>query len=175
MERIDFTDEKHNRQILLPTPPHLRKLWDLYKQQESQIWKREELDFTADVADWRNSPILTPEVKRFLLYVISFFAVSDQLVINNLVDQFMAEVKVPECKCFYSVQSFIEVVHSETYAIMLTLFSNKGEEISASPAIQAKAQWAQKYMNPDMPFTTRLWAYCVFADVLFQASFASMF
>lgn len=172
---VDFTDEKNERQIILPVPTQLQPLWDLYKQQEAQIWKREEIDFTQDIMDWKSSPILTPKVKSFIMYVIGFFAVSDTLVINNLVDQFMTEVKVPECKFFYSVQSFIEAVHSETYAVMLQLFSKNGAAITASPAIQGKAKWAQKYMDSSMPFTTRLWAFCVFEGVLFQASFASMF
>lgn len=177
MNYIDFTDEKHDRQVLLPSPEKFAPLYDFYKQQEKQIWSVHELDFSKDIQDWRTSSVLTDEVKQFILHVIGFFAVSDQLVITNLIDSFIGEVRVPECKAFFAVQAFIEVVHSETYAIMLNTFSEDGsrEEIVASPSIQGKAKWAQKYMNNDMPFNVRLWAFCVFEGVLFQASFASMF
>lgn len=174
-DTVDFTDPANDRQIILPVPSHLLPLWDKYKQQEAQIWKREEIVFSQDILDWKTSPILTPKVKQFLVRIIGFFAVSDTLVINNLIDQFLTEVKVPECKFFYSVQSFIEAVHSETYAVILQLFAGNNDAITASPAIQGKAKWAQKYMNQTMPFTTRLWAFCVFEGVLFQASFAAIF
>ena len=172
---VDFTSDKHDRQVILPA--RFKNLWKFYKIQEAQIWKFEELSFTQDVIDWKNSDVLTPQVKKFILQIIGFFAVSDSLVVNNLIDRFLTEVVVPECKAFYSVQAFIEVVHAETYAAMLNLFTETDErhDIIASPAIQAKATWAQTYMNKDKPFAVRLWAFCVFEGVLFQASFASMF
>lgn len=172
---VNFTDPEHDRQVIKPIRHH--NLWAMYKQQEAQLWKREEIVFSQDIIDWRTSEILTPEVKQFLLKIIGFFAVSDSLVVKNLIDQFLTEVTVPECKAFYSVQAFIEMVHSETYADMLGLFTEEGEskEIVATPAIQAKAKWAEKYMDSSKPFAVRLWAFCVFEGVLFQASFASMF
>ena len=54
---------------------------------------------------------------------IAFFASSDMLVIDNVMDQFMSEVTVAECRAFYTLQAYIETIHSETYATALEIFT----------------------------------------------------
>lgn len=36
--------------------------------------------------------------------ILAFFAASDGIVAENLAQQFMAEVQVPEARCFYGLQ-----------------------------------------------------------------------
>lgn len=171
-----FTDESNKRLVLLPIRHH--NLWSIFKEQQSVLWTTEEIDWNGDVKDFKS---LKPAAQKFLLRVIAFFASSDMLVIDNLMDQFMSEVTVAECRTFYTLQAYIETIHSETYATALQKFApaDQREElfdaVAREPTIKAKGDYALKYMNQSRPFEERLWAFCIFEGVLFAASFASLY
>lgn len=170
-----FTDPKQKRFVLHPIRHD--NLWAIFKQQQQVIWSTEEIDFSQDDLDWKK---MDENVKDFILTIIAFFAGSDMLIIDNLMDHFMSEVTVAECKTFYTLQAFIETIHSETYSLMLTKFA-KGrrdelfDAIHKIESIKAKADWARKYMDGSLPFVHRLWAFIIFEGVLFSASFCSLY
>lgn len=171
-----LTDPAQKRLVLLPIQHPT--LWNVFKEQQSVLWTTEEIDWAGDVADWHT---LDAQAQRFLLRIIAFFASSDMLVIDNLMDQFMSEVTVAECRAFYTLQSYIESIHSETYATALDKFAPADERdalfdaVAREPTIKAKGDFAMKYMSTDRPFVERLWAFCIFEGVLFAASFASLY
>jgi ribonucleoside-diphosphate reductase subunit M2 len=174
---MDFRSKEHKRFNLLPI--RHSNLWQLYKEQQQVIWSAEEIDFSQDDRDWKT---MDKETKDFLLMIIAFFAGSDMLVIDNCMDQFISEVTVAECKSFYSLQAFIEVVHSETYSLMLTKFIDKTQNkehllngIKYIPSIEAKAIWVQQYMNKIKPFEERLLVFIIFEGLLFSASFCAFY
>ena len=142
------------------------------------MWTTEEIDWVDSKKDFDE---LTPEAQTFLLQIIAFFASSDMLVIDNLMDKFMAEVTIAECRAFYTLQAYIETIHSETYATALEIFTPPEQRehlfnaIQTEPTIKAKGDFAQKYMQADKPFEERLWAFAIFEGVLFAASFASLY
>jgi ribonucleotide reductase beta subunit family protein with ferritin-like domain len=116
----------------------------------------------------------------FILIIIAFFAGSDILIIDNCMDHFMSQVQVAECKCFYSLQAFVETIHSETYSTMLSefgggRFNELKDAIDKISSIKGKADWARKYMGETQPFGVRLLAFTIFEGVLFSASFCSMY
>ena len=47
--------------------------------------------------------------RYFISHVLAFFAASDGIVNENLVECFSQEVQVPEARCFYGFQIAIEV------------------------------------------------------------------
>jgi len=171
-----FTDPTQKRLVLLPI--RHPSLWKIFKEQQSVLWTTEEIDWAGDREDWDTLP---SNAQRFLLRIIAFFASSDMLVIDNLMDQFMSEVSVAECRSFYTLQSYIETIHSETYATALAKFApiDQREElfdaVAREPTIKAKGDFAAKYMDASTPFVERLWAFCIFEGVLFAASFASLY
>ena len=170
-----FTDAAHKRDVLLPI--QYPSLWKVFKKQQAVIWTTEEIDFASDKAGF---DALDEDARHFLLTIISFFASSDLLILDNLMEQFMGEVTVPECKAFYALQSFIETIHSETYATMLNKFVPAGatrytDGLNQIASIRAKGEWARKFMDPGRPFAVRLWAFCIFEGLLFSASFASIY
>ncbi len=170
-----FTDTSNKRDVLLPI--RYPTLWKVFKKQQSVIWTTEEIDMAEDLAGFNT---LSKESQHFLLTIISFFASSDLLILDNLMEQFMGEVTVPECKAFYALQSFIETIHSETYATMLNIFVPEGNSryvdgLNQIASIRAKGEWARKYMDAGRPFAVRLWAFCIFEGLLFSASFASIY
>lgn len=172
---MDFTDPKHKRFVLHPIQH--KNLWDLFKQQQQVLWTTEEIDFSQDRLDWVK---MDKETQDFMLTIIAFFAGSDILIIDNCMDQFLSEVTVAECKMFYSLQAFVESIHSETYSTMLSefgggRFNELRNAIDNIPSIKAKALWAQKYMDVSQPYGVRLLAFTIFEGVLFSASFCSIY
>jgi ribonucleoside-diphosphate reductase beta chain len=171
-----FTDPKQKRLVLKPI--RHSNLWNIFKEQQAVIWTTEEIDWANDKADWDQ---LSSEAQTFLLQIIAFFASSDMLVIDNLMDKFMSEVTVAECRTFYTLQAYIETIHSETYATALEKFTPLDQRehlfnaIKTDPTIKAKGDFALKYMSDEVPFEERLWAFCIFEGVLFAASFASLY
>ena len=60
--------------------------------------------------------------------VLAFFAASDGIVLENLGTRFLAEVQVPEARCFYGFQMMMENIHSETYSLLIDTYINDGVE-----------------------------------------------
>jgi hypothetical protein len=51
--------------------------------------------------DWDR---LNDSERHFISHVLAFFAASDGIVNENLVERFSQEVQAPEAKCFYGFQ-----------------------------------------------------------------------
>ena len=63
-----------------------------------------------------------PEERHFIKHVLAFFAASDGIVNENLVERFSAEVQVSEARCFYGFQIAIENIHSEMYSLLIDTY-----------------------------------------------------
>ena len=85
--------------IFYPTP---QQLWHAYKQAQASFWRAEEISLQVDVQEWTTR--LTTDERAFVSKVLAFFAVSDGIVNENLVDRFCADVQIPEARCFYGFQ-----------------------------------------------------------------------
>lgn len=71
---------------------------------------------------------MTENERFFISRVLAFFASSDGIVNENLVQNFCDEVKIPEAKCFYGFQIMIENIHSETYSLLIDTYIKDDEE-----------------------------------------------
>ncbi|KAI0361332.1 putative ribonucleoside-diphosphate reductase small chain B [Trametes cingulata] len=156
-------------------------IWNAYKAAQSSFWTTEEIDLTADTGHWANR--LTSEERRFFSQILAFFAASDGIVNENLVQRFAAEVQLPEARCFYGFQIMMENIHAETYSLLLlTLVRDPAEQrrlfqsIDTIPSIRAKANWCLEWIeNHDMPFAVRLIAFAAVEGIFFSSSFAAIF
>ena len=171
-----LTDPSQKRLVLKPIVH--ANLWAIFKEQQSVLWTTEEIDWSDDLQDWKSLPT---DAQHFLLRILAFFAGSDMLIVDNLMDQFMSEVQVAEARAFYTLQAYIETIHSETYSLALDKFAPRDQRarlfnaLETEPTIVAKGKFARKYMDPARPFAERLWAFCIFEGVLFAASFAILY
>lgn len=171
-------DENPDRFVVLPVQH--RSLWNFYKQAEASFWTLEELDLEADKRDFAK---LNDGQKLFIETVLAFFAASDGIVNENLALNFMAEVQIPEARCFYGFQIAMENIHSETYAQLIDSFVPSKERkqqllrgIQNFPSIKAKADWALKWTSRDKAtFGERLIAFACVEGISFSASFCSIF
>ena len=115
--------------------------------------------------------------------MLAFFAASDGIVNENLVERFMQEVQIPEARCFYGFQIAIENIHSEMYSqLIATLVKEKSERerlfnaIENFPAIKKKADWALKWINSNnATYAERVVAFASVEGIFFSGSFASIF
>lgn len=65
---------------------------------------------------------MTENERFFISRILAFFASSDGIVNENLVQNFCDEVKIPEAKCFYGFQIMMENVHAETYSLLIDTY-----------------------------------------------------
>lgn len=171
--------EDIDRLILFPI--NNKPIWDMYKKHESTFWTAEELDLEADKKDFKEK--LNDNERYFIKHVLAFFAASDAIVNENLVQNFMDEVQSAEARCFYGFQVMIENIHSETYALLIdNLITDKKEKkqlfnaIKTVPIIKKKADWCFKWTDRDQAsFPERLVAFAIVEGIFFSGSFCAIF
>jgi ribonucleoside-diphosphate reductase beta chain len=168
--------ENKNRFVLFPLQHH--DIWNYYKKAEASFWTAEEIDLSADLADWET---LNEGEKHFVKHVLAFFAASDGIVNENLAENFVSEVQYTEAKFFYGFQIMMENIHSETYSLLIdTYIKDKAEQnhlfnaIDTVPAVQKKAEWALKWIGSES-FVERLIAFAAVEGIFFSGSFCSIF
>ena len=160
-------------------PVRYSDLWDLYKKAVGSFWTVEEIDLAGDLKDWDK---LSSDEQHFIKMVLAFFAASDGIVMENIDMNFSKDVQIAEARSFYSYQGFNESIHSETYSLMIDKLVRDPEEkarlfkaIETSPAVKQKAEWALKWMGPDLPFAQRLAAFACVEGIFFSGSFCAIF
>ena len=173
-----LTNENENRYVIFPIQH--KPFWDMYKKAEANFWTAEELDLSKDLSDWNK---LNDNEKHYIKHILAFFAASDGIVNENLVERFCQEVKVLEAKFFYGFQIAMENIHSETYSLLIdTYIKDTGEKknlfnaVQNIPSIKKKAEWALKWINDkDSPFSHRVIGFAAVEGIFFSGAFCSIF
>lgn len=170
---------KENPRRFVVLPIEYPDIWQMYKKAEASFWTAEEVDLSKDMGDWET---LKKDEKHFISHVLAFFAASDGIVNENLVENFSVEVQVTEARCFYGFQVAIENVHSEMYSLLIDMYIKDAAEknllfnaIETLPCIKKKAEWAFKWMHADRPFPERVIAFASVEGIFFSGSFAAIF
>merc|ERR1712180_89911 len=171
---------KDNARRFVILPISYGDIWQMYKKAEASFWTAEEVDLSKDLADWDN---LKDDERYFVSHVLAFFAASDGIVNENLVERFMKEVQVPEARCFYGFQIAMENIHSEMYSLLIDTFIKEAEErerlfnaIETVPAVKKKADWALKWIgNEAASYSERVVAFASVEGIFFSGSFAAIF
>ncbi|KAI9017756.1 reductase M2 polypeptide variant 3d [Gaertneriomyces semiglobifer] len=172
-------DPRPKRFVLFPIQYH--DVWQFYKKAEASFWTAEEVDLSKDNVDWENK--LTDNERYFISRVLAFFAASDGIVNENLVERFSNDVQIAEARCFYGFQIMIENIHSEMYSLLIdTYIKDQAERqflfdaLETVPCIRKKADWALRWISDkDASFGVRLVAFAAVEGIFFSGSFASIF
>lgn len=98
----------------------------MYKKAEASFWTAEEIDLSKDIHDWNKR--LNDDERFFISHVLAFFAASDGIVNENLVERFSSEVQIPEARCFYGFQIMMENVHAETYSLLIDTYISEPKQ-----------------------------------------------
>ncbi|KAF2718129.1 hypothetical protein K431DRAFT_231602 [Polychaeton citri CBS 116435] len=171
--------ENPQRFVLFPIKYH--EIWQMYKKAEASFWTAEEIDLSKDLHDWNKR--LNDDERFFISHVLAFFAASDGIVNENLVERFSGEVQIPEARCFYGFQIMMENIHSETYSLLIDTYISEPRQrtylfnaIDNIPCIRRKADWALKWISDkNSTFACRLIAFAAVEGIFFSGSFASIF
>ena len=155
-------------------------IWQLYKDSLSTFWTVEEINLSKDKEDWRK---MTEDERFFIKNVLAFFASSDGVVMENLVERFMNDVGIAEARSFYSYQIFNENIHNETYSLLIDTYIDDEEEkyellnsIDNHPIVSLKGEWALKWIaDKDSSFAKRLIAFAIVEGVFFSGSFCAIY
>ena len=166
-----------NRFVIFPIKYH--DMWTQYKKAVASFWTAEEIDLSKDFEQWEK---LTDNERYFIKNILAFFAGSDGIVNENLVQNFMDEVQVAEAKCFYGFQIAIENIHSEVYSLLLDTYVRDIEEkdkmfkaIYTIPCVQKKADWALRWIDSKNSYAERLVAFAAIEGIFFSGSFCAIF
>lgn len=170
--------ENPRRFVIFPIQYH--DIWQMYKKAEASFWTVEEVDLSKDMAHWEQ---LNDSERHFISHVLAFFAASDGIVNENLVERFSQEVQVTEARCFYGFQIAMENVHSEMYSLLIETYIRDPKEkeflfnaIETLPCVKKKADWALKWIgSATASFGERIVAFAAVEGIFFSGSFASIF
>jgi len=155
-------------------------MYAMAEKAEEAIWTTGEVRLNRDPADWDK---LTSDQRYFLENVLAFFAASDGIVIENLGQRFMSEVKAPEARYFYGIQVGMETVHSKMYSILISTYVRDTDRrnalfnaIETMPCVKEKADWALQYIQSETAsFGTRILAFACVEGIFFSSSFAAIY
>ncbi len=178
MEIEPLLKEEENRYVIFPIKND--EIWKMYKRAEANFWTSEELDLSKDHSDWEK---LTKDEQYYIKHILAFFAASDGIVNENLVERFCQEVKSLESKFFYGFQIAMENIHSETYSLLIDTYIKDNQEkhklfnaIDTIPSIKKKADWALKWINDkNSPFGNRIIGFAAVEGIFFSGAFCSIF
>ena len=169
--------ENEDRYTLFPIEHD--DIWKLYKKQVACFWTTEEIDLSKDIKDWK---ALTENERYFIKMILGFFAGADGIVIDNLGVRFLSDVKCTELTFAYSIQLFIETIHSETYSLLIDTYIKDDEikkklfnSIKEFPCIEKKQRWALKWINSSASFSQRLVAFACVEGIFFSGSFCAIY
>lgn len=169
--------ENENRFTLFPIKYH--DIFDMYKKHCSTFWLVEEIDLSKDIDDWNT---LNSNEKHFIKHILAFFAASDGIVNENLLERFAKEIPIPEVRAFYTIQQAMETIHSETYSLLIETYISDGKEkdtlfnaMFKIESIKLLTQWALKWISSTDSLPMRLVAFACVEGILFSGPFCAIF
>uniref|UniRef100_A0A3B5MRD3 Ribonucleoside-diphosphate reductase subunit M2 n=1 Tax=Xiphophorus couchianus TaxID=32473 RepID=A0A3B5MRD3_9TELE len=178
-EEEPLLKENPRRFVIFPIQYH--DIWQMYKKAEASFWTAEEVDLSKDLQHWES---LKDEERYFISHVLAFFAASDGIVNENLVERFTQEVQVTEARCFYGFQIAMENIHSEMYSLLIDTYIKDPSESSGRPPSDAAftdPQGIPVQRHPDAAVCVvdrpgeRVVAFAAVEGIFFSGSFAAIF
>jgi len=169
----------NGRHSVEPRVAKFQPIWECYLRQQQSFWPASKIHFEADKKQW---PLLPPEIRFMLDNILGFFSIGDELIMDNLGDNFISEILNPECQTMLKWQTAIEDIHSQVYNKNVTevypLTSDKKRVfnlVRESPTLVRKIEFAQKYMNnANATLGERIVAFTAYEGIAFSGSFAAI-
>jgi ribonucleotide reductase beta subunit family protein with ferritin-like domain len=155
-------------------------LFQMGKKAIACFWTVEEVDLSADAA---HLSALTRSEVKVIKRVLAFFAGADTLVMDNLQQNVLGAVSLPEASYFFAFQAATEAIHSEMYSLLVDCYASDAAEkatlfsaVTAIPSVTAKAKFCTRWIGAkDASFAERLFAFACVEAVFFSTSFAVIF
>jgi len=165
--------KSYERYSLFPIRYH--DIWESRNNQINKIWFSHDIDFSKDRIDFAS---LATNVQTLVLKTLSFFANADNLVLENLADEFVNQIQVPESRMAYAASAYMETIHIEVYNLAIdTVVTDEVQKeaifraVVNDPIIQPKFHWSEQFLNRDIPFSIRLLIMTFTEGILFSSAF----
>lgn len=133
-------------------PMKYPQFFKLYRDSLKNIWTTDELDFSIDFEHLRDK--IPPKEAHMIKRLVAFFATADNIVAQNLVLNFYKHINSPEFRMFLGKQLFDEMLHVETYLLLVDNYIPDPDERKEAfdayktiPSIRRKADFCFKYMD----------------------------
>ncbi len=133
-------------------PMKYPQFFQFYKDSIKNIWTTDELDFSMDFEHLRDK--LSPAEAHLVKRLVAFFATADNIVAHNLVLNFYKHINSPEFRMFLGKQLFDEMLHVETYLLLVDNYIPDMEERRQAfsayqniPSVKQKADFCFRYMD----------------------------
>ena len=139
-------------------PIEYPKIYAMYIKARDSQWIDKELseELSKDSKGWAT---LDDNTKHFIKYIISFFAISDGVVLNVIGDILQSRIQVREVKIWYNHQAMMEDIHSIVYSNLVSIYVEDDEErnyifnqIGEFPSIKRKIDWINKWVGEENVF-----------------------
>lgn len=188
-ERYDRDRKKNLKGVLYNSTAVNQYVYDVtlpiaakyHEESVRGVWHAGELKFAEDKRSWEED--LTDPERKFILFILAFFAAADGIVNDNLLKNFITESNLIEVVSVYATQLFMECVHNEVYGKLLKTYVTDNAQlnhlfnaIEEITVIQQKANWAQRWISDaHASYGERLVAFACVEGIFFSSSFASLF
>jgi ribonucleotide reductase beta subunit family protein with ferritin-like domain len=153
--------------------------YKFWKTHEAAIWTCVEMDFSRDKQDYDS---LDEKRKRIVDYINAFFSATDGQIVDNILLRFLLEAETLEEQAFYIQQAQMELVHSETYSLILNTLVRDPEErnklLKASDSLECvlkKNLWIEEGMNSNSSISKRRLLFACAEGIFFTSSFLFIF
>lgn len=169
---------KADRSRIFSLPIKYPNIQKLVKLQQASHWLAEDVDLSGDLDDWKK---LSPGIQHYFTTHLVYLFGSDGIIIENLGQQFLQEVQIPEVRGFYCTQLAMESVHGESYALILETLLGPDAVVEAIekqekyPVVIKKQKWAEQWITPERSFVERLIAFFCVEAIHFSGSFCAFF
>jgi len=123
--------------------------WDKYIAGCANHWMPNEINMSADIAQWRNPTAFSDDERLIIKRALGFFASADSLVANNLVLAVYRHITNPECRQYLLRQAFEEALHTHAYQYIVESLGMDEAEIfnmyREVKSVHDKAAWSLPY------------------------------
>lgn len=158
------------------------RIYQFRQKLKTTYWIPEEalmVDYKLkDRAHWKSA---TPEIQRFIKYILAFFAIGDSAVIE-LIGDITARVTHSDWINFEAMKAANESIHSETYARLIELYIDDENEraklynaTAEYDVAHGKIRWVKKWFSPDKPLCYLVFAMIILESVYFSGAFEAIF
>jgi ribonucleoside-diphosphate reductase subunit M2 len=151
----------------------------MFQDHQAMFWTKAVVKPANDLKDWE---AMDDNSRKFIMNILGFFAGSDRIVMENLKERLIPEIKIYEAELFMAFQMGMEAIHTEVYGLLIDVLVKDPKErnrlIYATheiPSVSDKANWAKKWTKDlGAPLSERLLAYIIVEGLFFSASFCSI-
>lgn len=162
---------------LFPITDH--KAMSLYDELARTFWSHEDLDYSLDQSGY---DILPEAIKESVDSILSFFAISDAVVNENLGVNFIDQAPNKELRRVYELQAGNESIHEFTYNLLIDAMildpvykTELQNALVNSAVIDKKVLFAEKYLKSEKMTKWEVLAFMCVEGIFFSSSFAFIY